>query len=200
MNFRKKKIITVTMAMILVCGNLYAHNGKTDSNGGHKDSKNVSGLGTYHYHCGEHPAHLHENGLCPYETQKTINETTSVSASQPKYVERNVGFNIDNQLIEISGITVNNTNLVELRGICDSLGITILSYDAEMKSIECQKGDIKFLLQIESKDMWIGTELVTLEVAPVVYNGKTMVPARAIAEAIGMAVTYDANTNSIVIK
>lgn len=28
--------------------------------------KNKSGLGSYHYHCGGHPAHLHENGVCPY--------------------------------------------------------------------------------------------------------------------------------------
>lgn len=43
-----------------------AHSGRTDSNGGHHDYKNVSGLGSYHYHCGGHPAHLHPNGKCPY--------------------------------------------------------------------------------------------------------------------------------------
>ncbi|MCG4715607.1 hypothetical protein L0P75_16385, partial [Faecalibacillus intestinalis] len=36
-----------------------------DSSGGHRDNKNKSGLGSYHYHCGGHPAHLHTNG-CPY--------------------------------------------------------------------------------------------------------------------------------------
>ena len=43
-----------------------AHSGRTDANGGHRDKKNVSGLGSYHYHCGGHPAHLHTNGVCPY--------------------------------------------------------------------------------------------------------------------------------------
>jgi len=43
-----------------------AHSGRTDSNGGHHDNRNVSGLGSYHYHCGGYPAHLHENGVCPY--------------------------------------------------------------------------------------------------------------------------------------
>lgn len=43
-----------------------AHGGRTDSNGGHKDNKNVSGLGSYHYHCGGYPAHLHTSGYCPY--------------------------------------------------------------------------------------------------------------------------------------
>ena len=43
-----------------------AHSGRTDSSGGHRDNRNASGLGYYHYHCGGHPAHLHTNGVCPY--------------------------------------------------------------------------------------------------------------------------------------
>lgn len=46
-----------------------AHSGRTDSHGGHHDYKNKSGLGSYHYHCGGHPAHLHKNGICPYSSQ-----------------------------------------------------------------------------------------------------------------------------------
>lgn len=54
-----------------------AHGGRTDANGGHKDSKNVSGLGTYHYHCGGYPAHLHENGVCPYTSTNVSKDTQS---------------------------------------------------------------------------------------------------------------------------
>lgn len=43
-----------------------AHSGRTDRFGGHHDYKNKSGLGSYHYHCGGNPPHLHENGICPY--------------------------------------------------------------------------------------------------------------------------------------
>ena len=43
-----------------------AHSGRTDSQGGHRDNQNRSGLGSYHYHCGGYPAHLHDNGVCPY--------------------------------------------------------------------------------------------------------------------------------------
>ena len=32
-----------------------AHSGRTDANGGHRDNKNKSGLGSYHYHCNGHP-------------------------------------------------------------------------------------------------------------------------------------------------
>lgn len=53
-----------------------AHSGRTDSSGGHRDNKNKSGLGSYHYHCGGHPAHLHNNGVCPYDTASVTNKTS----------------------------------------------------------------------------------------------------------------------------
>ena len=62
-----------------------AHSGRTDSHGGHHDYKNASGLGSYHYHHG-YPAHLHENGICPYDnpqpaaasSETTVPETDTV--------------------------------------------------------------------------------------------------------------------------
>ena len=57
-----------------------AHSGRTDARGGHRDNKNKSGLGSYHYHCGGHPAHLHPNGVCPYSGQSS---TPQAAVSQP---------------------------------------------------------------------------------------------------------------------
>ena len=61
----------LTPGFIGISGNLVieaaAHPGRTDANGGHRDNKNKSGLGSYHYHCGSHPAHLHPNGVCLME-------------------------------------------------------------------------------------------------------------------------------------
>lgn len=56
-----------------MCNITFAHSGRTDSNGGHRDNKNKSGLGRYHYHCGGHPAHLHANGVCPYTNHSATN-------------------------------------------------------------------------------------------------------------------------------
>ncbi len=54
-----------------------AHSGRTDSNGGHRDNNNVSGLGSYHYHCGGYPAHLHSNGVCPYSGNSNNSDNPS---------------------------------------------------------------------------------------------------------------------------
>ncbi len=59
----------------------FAHPGRTDSKGGHRDNKNVSGLGHYHYHCGENPAHLHEGGVCPYGGKSAVSSDSGTSSS-----------------------------------------------------------------------------------------------------------------------
>lgn len=64
-----KKIFTVLIIVLIIVFSsipAFAHGGKTDINGGHKDNQNKSGLGSYHYHCNGYPAHLHEDGICPY--------------------------------------------------------------------------------------------------------------------------------------
>ena len=63
---KKQFIRLLSLLLILIfslAGTALAHPGKTDSKGGHHDNKNKSGLGSYHYHCGGRPAHLHESGM-----------------------------------------------------------------------------------------------------------------------------------------
>ena len=83
----------ISVAVPDVALTVEAHSGRTDARGGHKDNKNASGLGSYHYHCGGHPAHLHPNGVCPYaaggvQTSPAAQQETGVavqaqSATQP---------------------------------------------------------------------------------------------------------------------
>lgn len=79
-----KKVSIYTMSAMLVFstapGTVQAHSGRTDASGGHHDNKNVSGLGSYHYHCGGNPAHLHNGGVCPYSSSATTADTSSTSA------------------------------------------------------------------------------------------------------------------------
>lgn len=71
-----------------------AHSGRTDSQGGHRDNQNKSGLGPYHYHHG-YPAHLHENGICPYAAKDTIsisNQPSSISIGDTVTLEWTVTY------------------------------------------------------------------------------------------------------------
>lgn len=75
-----RRILVAVFVIFSLIVTASAHSGRTDSNGGHKDNKNKSGLGSYHYHCGGYPAHLHTSGYCPY----TDTFPTSVTISAEK--------------------------------------------------------------------------------------------------------------------
>ena len=79
-----KKLISFVLIYIFALSFATAHRGKTDAQGGHYDYENESGLGSYHYHHG-YSAHLHENGVCPYEITTTApTEPTEPEPTQPQ--------------------------------------------------------------------------------------------------------------------
>ncbi len=83
---RKRRVGSLILAttIALTPAVSLAHKGRTDSNGGHRDNKNVSGLGSYHYHHG-YGAHLHTNG-CPYGNKTKANTTTSKKSTSSKKI------------------------------------------------------------------------------------------------------------------
>lgn len=74
------KISLILMSIVIIilgsCVAVFAHPGKTDSNGGHFDRS----TGEYHYHHG-YPAHQHENGTCPYNKKSTTTEKAETFAT-----------------------------------------------------------------------------------------------------------------------
>lgn len=109
--YKKIMIVFITFLLIFSCPNIFAHSGKTDKNGGHKDNKNVSGLGNYHYHCGGYSAHLHTNGICPYSnnTSNTLNTNTNTT-NNTKSVKNEIVNNVPDK-IEVESINFTSSNL-----------------------------------------------------------------------------------------
>lgn len=81
---RLSKTIALLGILLAFPTTILAHSGKTDSSGGHKDKNNVSGLGSYHYHCGGYPAHLHDGGVCPYSGSAKSSTTTKSTTNNSK--------------------------------------------------------------------------------------------------------------------
>ena len=84
-----KKLLFTSLTILIIClaciFNVLAHPGRTDGSGGHRDNNNSSGLGSYHYHCGGYPAHLHTGGVCPYTGGGSY--SSGYSSSSDKYNE-----------------------------------------------------------------------------------------------------------------
>ena len=90
MKKNKIKLVFVLFFCLLFSLPAFAHGGRTDSNGGHRDNNNVSGLGYYHFHCGGYPPHLHEDGVCPYAYSNSVETYSSkLKEKEPVYTEYN---------------------------------------------------------------------------------------------------------------
>ena len=99
----KNKILLILIPLLLITMVVSAHGGKTDGTGGHRDNQNKSGLGYYHYHCNGYPAHLHENGACPYKqsfapkTSSNNNIISDGTVTKSKEKSKNVTIEFDNK-------------------------------------------------------------------------------------------------------
>ncbi len=123
MKKNKIRIISIFVILFVIfagsCVN--AHQGRTDSNGGHRDNKNKSGLGSYHYHCGGYPAHLHPNGECPYSTK---------TSSKPKSTNKSSNSNkTKNNNSKTANSTNSNTAKNEEKNVQNTTDNTAKSYE-----------------------------------------------------------------------
>lgn len=135
MRKNKKRIVVfllTVLSIITISLNAYAHSGRTDSSGGHRDNKNKSGLGYYHYHCGGNPPHLHENGICPYSSNKSSTSNSSTS---------NTVTSVKPSTVEATGIQINeNIENMEV-GERQKLTATIEPSNVTKKDITWESSD-----------------------------------------------------------
>jgi len=93
---------------------------------------------------------------------------------------------------------VEGRTLVPLRAIFEALGASV-EWDQATKTVTSSMDDVTVKLTIGDNTLYRNGEGVTLDVAAQILNGRTMVPARAIAEAYGVDVQWDAATRTVVL-
>lgn len=184
MKRKKGKIISILLiilSIILICSNAYAHSGRTDSSGGHKDNKNKSGLGSYHYHCGGHPAHLHTNGVCPYSSSK---KSTSNSSSNTKTTTKTNSTETTPKTpttIYATEIKINeNIGTIE-EGESKVLTATISPNNVTDKNITWKSSD-ENVATVNSKGEIIAKKSGIVEIIASTSNGKTNTVAITVKE------------------
>ncbi|MCL1912538.1 MAG: Ig-like domain-containing protein [Eubacteriaceae bacterium] len=178
----KKRIISalIILTMILILPlDVIAHPGRTDSSGGHKDNNNKSGLGSYHYHCGGHPPHLHSNGACPYSPSGNSNQTKQMPAIvYPSKV------NFENILKEIS---IGDSHIVK--------GYVYPS-NANDKSFTWKSSD-ETIATVDSNGQIIGVRAGTVTISAITSNDKVSAFNVKIIEVVAKSIAIDSEINTM---
>jgi len=100
---------------------------------------------------------------------------------------------------------INSRTMVPFRKIFNSLGVTDenIMWDDETKTVIAKKDNIEIELQINNmmaKKTISGNEtIISLDSAPVIIEGRTLVPVRFIAESMNKKVGWDAENRTVII-
>lgn len=94
---------------------------------------------------------------------------------------------------------VDGRTLVPLRAIFEVLGADV-EWDDVTKSVEARKRYKKINLQIGSKAIYINQIRNEIDVSAMLINSRTMVPARAVSEALDAKVEWDGDTRTVYIE
>ncbi len=160
-------ILLIALSIILIGVNVYGHSGRTDSRGGHKDNQNKSGLGSYHYHCGGHPAHLHTNGVCPYSpsSQSSKSSTSSSSSSNSKQKPKTP------TTIVATNIKINENEISIKEGESKKLTVTITPENVTDKNVKWKSND-ENIATISSTGEITAKKAGKVEITATSSNGK----------------------------
>lgn len=166
-NNKKTISILLTILTIISIGvNSYAHSGRTDSSEGHKDNNNKSGLGSYHYHCGGHPAHLHTNGVCPYSSSSSSSKSSASSSSSSTKTTSTVP-----TTIVVTDIKINENVTSMKEGESQKLTATITPDDATDKNITWKSSD-ESIATVSALGEVIAKKYGTVDITATSSNGK----------------------------
>jgi hypothetical protein len=112
----------------------------------------------------------------------------------------------DNLTIQLDGknvatdvapyIDANSRTMVPVRFISEALGAEV-GWDANSQTVTVTKGPTVIKLTIGSRQIITNGIATTMDTAAIVKDGRTFVPVRYIAEALGLTVSWDGATKTV---
>ena len=96
-------------------------------------------------------------------------------------------------------IIIDGRTLVPVRAVFESLGVNV-EWIADTQTVLAQKDGRTVALKIDNNVMKIGNEEILLDVPAQIINNRTLVPARAVAEAFECKVDWNGSTSTVIIN
>ncbi|MGG4216694.1 stalk domain-containing protein [Paenibacillus jamilae] len=98
-----------------------------------------------------------------------------------------------------SPLVSQNTTLVPLRGVFESLGAQV-EWDSKAKKVTASKNDDTLTLNIGSKLAYKNSNPVQLDAATQIQKGQVLVPLRFVSQSLGAKVNWDQTTRTVTIS
>jgi len=100
--------------------------------------------------------------------------------------------------MDVQPVIVEGRTLVPLRVIFEALGLTV-GWDSSTQTVTGEKKDLKVTLKIGNKTAAVNGANKTLDVPANIVDGRTLVPARFVAESTGAKVDWNETSKTVLI-
>ena len=106
------------------------------------------------------------------------------------------------ETMDVAPYVKNNRTYLPVRYVAYALGVSSgnILWDNANGTVTLIKGDRVIQVQIKSKVMLINGAKIVMDVAPEIKDGRTMLPFRWIAQALGASVEWDEATKTVTMK
>lgn len=122
----------------------------------------------------------------------------SAMFSSVAFASGEIKVSIDGQYVDfdVNPQIINDRTMVPMRKIFEYLGAEV-DWNHDTKGITAVKDDVNIRMQIDVCDMYVNDEKITLDVAPVIADSRTLVPVRAISEALDACVGWESDIKTV---
>ena len=104
---------------------------------------------------------------------------------------------VNGNIIDAQTVIVDSRTLVPVRGVFEELGYTV-EWDGETKTASLT-GEKTVIIKSGETTFTVDGATVTPEVPQQIIEGRFMLPLRAVGEAIGAEVDWEAETKTVII-
>jgi hypothetical protein len=120
----------------------------------------------------------------------------------PVYAE-NINVSVDGELLNMNQppiIDENSRTLVPVRFVSEALGAKDIQWDANAQKATIFDENHKIEVTMDQPEIQVNGQTVGMDTTAKVVNGRTMIPARYIAEALGATVGWDEGSSTVTIQ
>jgi len=123
-------------------------------------------------------------------TSQSLSGVVALKVDNPNAYAKGAKTYVDTANLDIKPIVQNGRTLVPVRFISEKFGASV-GWDDATQTVTVKTKTLDISLQIGSAQMLVNGEAVTLDVPAQTIGGRTLIPLRALVEALGKQVFWD---------
>ncbi|UHA75699.1 stalk domain-containing protein [Paenibacillus sp. 481] len=130
----------------------------------------------------------------------SANETNELAKNEMKLTvnSKRATVNGTSKKLDVAPIVLNSTTYVPVKYIIDAFGGKTM-WDGKLKRVSILRGERFIEMIVNNKSINVNGKRLKSDVAPIVQNGRTLVPLRLVGDQLGLNVNWEQKTKTITI-